>query len=149
MNDMTPFSEAVAAKVKETSPPEPPPLPEFKPKWWYSKRRLDVRPLLWGLKHHPKEFTYDYHRFSDSSYSRLRHYRHVKTASGHTDAERHTFVKKFGWRLEDANCSCHQTTRKFQVGHSFLLRMALRQRRRSEFNADATAKQFASHFVHH
>lgn len=36
-----------------------PAMPVFKPRWWRSKTRLDIRPVLWSLRNRPEEWRQD------------------------------------------------------------------------------------------
>jgi hypothetical protein len=37
--------------------PATPTMPVFEPRWWRSKTRLDIRPVLWSLRNRPEEWT--------------------------------------------------------------------------------------------
>lgn len=85
--------------------------PEFKPRWWFSSYRLDARPLAWSLENRPEDW-----RWGGGGYTI------VHKPSNHT-----YWVGVGPYRLFEAMCSCHQSSRgRFQMFQQGLFHKAFK-----------------------
>lgn len=109
-------------------------IPTFKPRWWYSRDALDLRPVIWSLENHPEEWRWD------RETSRLIH-----IPSKHEFAD-HTWSYIGGTLRSSAGCSCISSRHEYQIGHRAALVKAMRAF--AEKRTPAVNDQFRSHFVH-
>ena len=124
------FMAAPAKADVETQPP----LPTFKPRWWYDPNRLDARPVIWSLENRPEEW--ECHR--PGIFLHVRH-----KPSGH-DFVADTVDTGL---VDDSRCGCRSLTNgRFQIFQSWLFRHAANALDESRRAARDPA-HFASHFV--
>ena len=142
---------AVRIKRDEEAQAKSASLPIFETKWWFSKQRLDARPVIWSLVNHPEEWNETspgvmFHMPSEHEF-RLGHDRPFRALG-----------------LLHAQCSCHNdTTNLFQHFQSRAVRQAWRQWKETEQSTETkvvagSAKHiyvgeyqpdhFTAHFVH-
>jgi hypothetical protein len=135
-----------AARAKEVA------LPIFEPEWWFSRWRLDARPVIWSLLNHPEEW-------KETSPGVMFH-----TPSLHEFRLGYDRLSR-PLGLLHAQCSCHtDTTNHFQHFQDRAVRRAWRRWKEIDQSTIGTkmvvgsAKQpylgeykpnhFAAHFVH-
>lgn len=123
----------VALLAAAQSPPaEQPSVPVFPKRWWHSRKRLDIRPVLWSLRNRPGEWSVGEYRLL-----------HVPS--------KHEFWIANGrgsYRLYHADCSCSSANRRFSFLQQFLFHSAFRDwQRLTRLDQDDINKQFASHFI--
>ncbi len=108
-------------------------LPQFKPRWWYSRERLDARPVIWSLDNRPEEWKLK-HRGED--YENLLH-----LPSGHY---LYTTLGILMGHLV-ADCSCQG--RDWQIFQILGVRRAIRRWRSAHDGGVTLADQFRGHFI--
>lgn len=118
-------------KVSEPVVETVPSLPTFKPRWWYSSRRLDARPVIWSLQNHPEEWALCSTRLT------------ITHAPSH-----HTFWAFSVCRglYSAGGCGCETSEAKFQLFQHGAYKRALRAWGRA-VRAPVDRERFASHFV--
>lgn len=121
-----------------------PVLPVFKPRFWWSPDRLDVRPVLWSMRNKPEDW----------AVQRLPRPRFDGGWMLHTPSQ-HSFQVGGFWAGDRAglrnsrNCGCSQSSKKFHTGQAHRFnRMAWKFfRAEGARQGVAVAKEFHSHFV--
>ncbi len=108
-------------------------LPQFKPRWWYRRERLDARPVIWSLDHRPEEWKLNYR---GEDYENLLH-----LPSGHSLYSAPNILMG---RLV-ADCSCRD--RQWQIFQVFGVRRAIRRWQSAHGGSVTLADQFRGHFI--
>jgi len=105
--------------------------PTFAPRWWYSKRRLDARPVIWALANRPADF-----RWQTEGLTLV-----------HTPSKHVFWTGSHNVGLYDAECSCStETNGRFQRFQVRGFRRAVRAWRLAQ-NPHYDPAHFAAHFT--
>lgn len=106
-------------------------LPTFEARWWFSRNRLDARPVAWSL----------INRRSDWEYSESG----TRNVLVHKPSKHEFWVGsgKGYYRLYEADCGCSTTGGRFQMFQQGLIDKAYQQWRGRVYDP----AHFAAHFV--
>ncbi len=108
-------------------------LPQFKPRWWYRRGRLDARPVIWSLDHRPEEWKLNYPGELHENLLHLPSKHYLYSAP----------VIVMGRLVAD--CSCQG--RDWQIFQTLGVRRAIRRWLSAHGGSVTLADQFRGHFI--